>query len=63
MLASTAAVVLGLLWSVSLANADVRSGYGSSVGSWPTGLPVIAALALFLADWGVSALVAARRTG
>ena len=63
MLASTAAVVLGLVWSVSPANAAVRSGYGSSAGSWPAGLPVIAALALLVVSWGVSALIAARRTG
>jgi hypothetical protein len=63
MLASTAAVVVGLVLSVSPANAAVRSGYGSSAGSWPTGLPVIAALALLVVAWGVSALLAARRTG
>jgi len=63
MLASTAAVVLGLVWSVSPANAAVRSGYGSTTGEWPPGLPVIAALSLLLVAWSVSALVAARRTG
>jgi hypothetical protein len=63
MLASTAAVVLGLVWSVSPANAAVRSGYGSTAGGWPAGLPVIAAIALLVVAWGVSALVAARRTG
>lgn len=63
MLASTAAVVLGLVWSVSPANAAVRTGYGSTSGSWPAGLPVIAAIALLVVAWGISALVAARRGG
>lgn len=63
MLTATAAVVLGLVWSVSPANAAVRTGYGSGSGSWPTGLPVIAALALLVGAWSVSALVAARRGG
>ncbi len=63
MLASTAAVVLGLVWSVSPANAAVRSGYGSTAGSWPPGLPITAAIALLVVAWSVSALVAARRTG
>jgi hypothetical protein len=63
MLTSTAAVVLGLVWSVSPANAAVRTGNGASSGSWPTGLPVIAAITLLVVAWSVSALVAARRGG
>ena len=63
MLTSTAAVVLGLVWSVSPANAAVRTGYGSGPGSWPAGLPVIAAMALLVVAWSVSSLVAARRGG
>lgn len=63
MLASTAAVVLGLVWSVSPANAAVRTGNGTAAGSWPAGLPVIAAMSLLVVAWGVSALVAARRGG
>ena len=63
MLTSTAAVVLGLVWSVSPANAAVRTGYGSASSSWPAGLPVIAAITLAVAAWSVSALVAARRGG
>jgi hypothetical protein len=63
MLTSTAAVVLGLVWSVSPANAAVRVGYGSTQSSWPTGLPVIAAVALLAVAWSISALVAARRGG
>jgi hypothetical protein len=63
MLTSTAAVVLGLVWSVSPANAAVRVGYGSTQSTWPTGLPVIAAVALLVVAWSISALVAARRGG
>ncbi|HWF79012.1 MAG TPA: hypothetical protein VN695_00435 [Streptosporangiaceae bacterium] len=63
MLTSTAAVVLGLVWSVSPANAAVRTGYGPASGSWPAGLPVIAAATLLVVAWGISALVAARRGG
>jgi hypothetical protein len=63
MLTSTAAVVLGLVWSVSPANAAVRAGTGAASGSWPTGLPVIAAITLLVVAWSVSALVAARRGG
>jgi len=63
MLTSTAAVVAGLVWSVSPANAAVRSGYGSTSSSWPAGLPVIAAITLVMVAWSVSALVAARRSG
>lgn len=63
MLTSTAAVVLGLVWSVSPANAAVRTGYGSASGSWPAGLPIVAAIALLVVAWSVSSLVAARRGG
>ena len=63
MLTSTAAVVLGLVWSVSPANAAVRTGYGPGSGSWPAGLPVIAAIALLVVAWSISSLVAARRDG
>jgi hypothetical protein len=63
MLASTAAVVLGLVSSVSPANAAVRTGYGTSQQSWPAGLPVIAAIALLVGAWSISAFVAARRSG
>jgi hypothetical protein len=55
--------VLALVWSVSPANAAVRSGYGETSNSWPPGLPVIAAIALLIAAWIVSAVIAARRTG
>jgi hypothetical protein len=63
MLTSTAAVVLGLVWSVSPANAAVRAGYGGTQSTWPTGLPVISAVALLVLAWGISARVAARRGG
>jgi hypothetical protein len=65
MLTSTGAVVLGLVWSVSPANAAVRSGYSSAPNPWLTslGLPVIGAFALIVLTWSVSALVAARRSG
>jgi len=63
MLTSTGAVVLALVWSVSPANAAVRSGYGETSSSWPAGLPVIAAIALLTVAWSISALVAARRSG
>ena len=65
MLSSTAAVVLALVWSVSPANAAVRSGYGATPSPWlaSLGVPVIAALALLVLAWSVSALVAARRSG
>jgi hypothetical protein len=63
MLTSTGAVVLALVWSVSPANAAVRSGYGETSSSWPPGLPVIAAIVLLIAAWCISALIAARRSG
>ncbi len=63
MLLSTTAVVVGLASGVSPANAAVRSGYGQASSSWPAGLQVIAAIALLVVAWSVSALVAARRNG
>jgi len=62
MLATTGAVVLALAWSGSPANAAVRSvGYGAQEKSWPTGLALLAAIALLSVAWVVSAQVAARR--
>ena len=62
MLATTGAVVLALAWSGSPANAAVRSvGYGAQERSWPTGLALLAAIALLAVAWVVSAQVAARR--
>jgi hypothetical protein len=63
MLTGTGAVVVALAWSGSPANAAVRSGYGQTSSTWPPGLPVIAAIALVIAAWSVSALIAARRSG
>jgi hypothetical protein len=62
MLGTTGAVVLALAWSGSPANAAVRSvGYGAQEKSWPTGAALLAAIALLVVAWGVSAQVAARR--
>ena len=62
MLATTGAVVLALAWSGSPANAAVRSvGYGAQEKSWPTGAALLAAIALLVVAWVVSAQVAARR--
>lgn len=63
MLLSTAAVVVGLASSVSPANAAVKSGNGIATADWPAGLQVVAAIALLVVAWSVSALVAARRSG
>lgn len=63
MLLTTTAVVVGLASSVSPANAAVRSGYGTTTSAWPAGLQVIAAIALLVVAWSISALVAARRGG
>jgi hypothetical protein len=64
MLTGTGAVVAALAWNVSPANAAVRSTEAVPPASaWPSGLAVIAAIALLAAAWTVSALVAARRTG
>jgi hypothetical protein len=64
MLTTTAAVVLAVAWNVSPANAALRTpGTGVKVSAWPHGLPVIAALALVVLAWTVSAMLAARRTG
>jgi hypothetical protein len=62
MLTSTAAVVLALIWSISPANAAVRSGYGDTRSGWPDGVPVLAALVLLVAAWSISSLIAARRS-
>jgi hypothetical protein len=62
MLATTGAVVLALAWSGSPANAAVRNvGYGAQEKSWPTSAALLAAIALLVVAWFVSAQVAARR--
>jgi hypothetical protein len=62
MLCTTGAVVLGLAWNGSPANAAVRSvGYGSREHAWPAGVALVAALALAAVAWLISAQVAARR--
>jgi hypothetical protein len=64
MLGTTVAVVLGLAWSGSPANAAVRSaGYGLRSTSWPPGLPVFVAIALLVIAWAISIALAARRSG
>jgi hypothetical protein len=64
MLTTTAAVVLAVAWNVSPANAALRTpGTGVQASSWPHGLPVLAALALVVIAWTVSAMFAARRSG
>ena len=62
MLCTTGAVVLAWAWRASPANAAVRSvGYGAQEKSWPTGAALVAAIALLVVAWAVSAQVAARR--
>jgi hypothetical protein len=64
MLTTTAAVVLAVAWNVSPANAALRTpGTGVRASSWPHGMPVLAALALVVIAWTVSAMFAARRSG
>lgn len=64
LLGTIAAVVIGLLSSVSPANAALR-GNGATIQSaaWPTGVPLLAAALLLGAAWLVSAWLAARRSG
>jgi hypothetical protein len=64
LLSTLAAVVVGLLSSVSPANAALR-GNGAAIQSpaWPSGLPLLAASALVAISWLVSASLAARRSG
>lgn len=63
-LTTTAAVVLSVAWNISPANAALRTpGTGVKASSWPHGLPVVAALALVVIAWAVSAMFAARRSG
>jgi hypothetical protein len=62
MLTTTGAVVLALAWNDSPANAALRTpGTGVAASPWPHGLPAIAALALLVIAWTVSAALAARR--
>jgi hypothetical protein len=64
MLSTTGSVVLALAWSVSPANAAARTASSAGQGSsWLPGLPVVAAVALLVVAWAVSALVAGHRSG
>jgi hypothetical protein len=62
LLATSAAVVVALVSSVSPASAALR-GNGATIQSvvWPAGLPLIAALALAGVSWAVSCWLAGRR--
>ena len=64
LLSTMAAVVVGLLSSVSPANAALR-GNGAAIQSpaWPAGVPLLAAAALLAVAWLLSAWLAARRSG
>ena len=64
LLSTIAAVVIGLLSSVSPANAAL-SGNGAAVQSaaWPVGVPFLAAASLVVLAWVLSAWLAARRSG
>lgn len=64
LLSTISAVVLGLLSSVSPANAALR-GEGAAIqaAAWPTGVPFLAAAALLTGSWLLSAWLAARRAG
>ena len=64
MLTTTAAVVVSLAWSASPANAALRTPEtGVPTSSWPSGLPLIAAIALLVITWAISIQLAARREG
>jgi hypothetical protein len=64
LLSTIAAVVIGLLSSVSPANAAL-SGNGAAIHSspWPAGVPFLAAAVLVALAWGLSTWLAARRSG
>jgi hypothetical protein len=64
LLSTIAAVVLGLVSSISPASAALRgSGATVQAANWPTGVPLLAAVILLAVSWLVSALLAARRPG
>jgi hypothetical protein len=64
LLSTIAAVVLGLVTSVSPASAALRgSGAAVQAANWPAGVPLLAAVILLVLSWLVSALLAARRSG
>ncbi len=62
LLSTVAAVVVALVSSVSPASAALR-GNGATIQSaaWPTGVPLLAAVALAAASWTVSCWLAGRR--
>jgi hypothetical protein len=64
LLSTIAAVVLGLVSSVSPASAALRgSGAAVQAGRWPAGVPFLVASVLLVVSWLVSAALAARRGG
>lgn len=61
-LSTVGVVVAALVSSVSPANAAIRdSGAQPHSSPWPVATPLIAALALLIVSWAVSAMLAARR--
>jgi len=62
LLSTVGAVILALLASFSPVSAALRtSGSTAAPQDWPTGMPFLAAFALLVVAWAVSALLAARR--
>jgi hypothetical protein len=62
LLSTIAAVVVGLVSSVSPASAALRgSGAAIQAASWPTGVPFLVAGILLVTSWLISASLAARR--
>ncbi len=62
MLITTGAVVLAVAWKASPANAALRTPVtGVRTSDWPHGAPLVAAVALLVIGWAVSAYFAARR--
>jgi hypothetical protein len=62
LLSTIAIVVVALAWGISPANAALRGNDATfQSAAWPTGLPLVAALALTVASWAVSCWLARRR--
>jgi hypothetical protein len=62
LLSTIAAVVIALVSSISPASAALHgSGATDQSAAWPTGVPLLAALALVLVSWGASCWLAGRR--
>jgi hypothetical protein len=64
LLTTIAAVVVAVLSNVSPASAVTRStGATVQAANWPAGMPFVAAAALLVASWSLSAWLAGRRSG